>query len=355
MKCHLPGRYSRQIALPGVGEPGQQRLSDARILIVGTGGLGVPVALYLAGAGVGQITLVDDDTVELSNLQRQVIFTVDDIGRFKAECLATHLRRLNDTIKVQVVCDRLTSDNVVDLVGNADLVMDCCDNFATRYLINDFCRAFGKPWIFAALHQFRGHFALFTPQTACFRCLYPTRPVGEGNCNLAGVLGTVPGLMGMWQANEALKYLLALPESRPGQLWLCDVLKLRLQPIRLVADPECWCSRGSPDPLASHDHATEQSVEVDWQTWHDLCRNGAAVELIDVRDQAEHDAAHVGGRWLPHDAISGYLRTLAPRTQVALYCQRGVRSLALARELRSQGFAQVMSIRGGMERWRRKT
>lgn len=346
-------RYSRQTVLPQVGKQGQQRLSRARVVIIGAGGLGVPVALYLAGAGVGHLTLVDDDVVDLSNLQRQVVFTTDDVGRLKAETLAAHLRRQNDTIVVHTVSERLTSQNIENVIAGADLLVDCCDNFATRYLINDFCRALGKPWIFAAVHQFRGHFALFTPETACFRCVYPTQPVTEGNCSLAGVLGTVPGLMGLWQANEALKYVLELPESRPGHLWQCDVLDLRLKPIQLTADPECWCADKTPNPRIFHSHPAEQvgQVEIDWQAWRNLCASGEAAELIDVRDEAEHNAANVGGRWLPHDDIPRHLETLDHNIRVALYCQRGMRSLALANELRARGFKHVMSIRGGIERW----
>lgn len=343
-------RYSRQIALPQVGEPGQQRLLDAKVVIVGAGGLGVPVALYLAGAGVGHLTLVDDDVVDLSNLQRQVIFTADDVGHSKAERLAAHLTRLNDSIEVEAVCARLTAANIEELIGTADLVMDCCDNFATRYLINDFCRALDTPWIFAALHQFRGHFALFTSQTACFRCLYPEQPVSEGNCSLAGVLGTVPGLMGLWQANEALKYLLALPQSEPGQLWNCDVLDPGLRAIRLTADPECWCRGDAPNPLVFHSAGAQDALEISWQHCDELHASGLAVELIDVRAEADHRAGNAGGRCLAQEDIPPYLETLGPDIRVALYCQRGVRSLALTRELRARGFGQVVSIRGGVER-----
>lgn len=342
-------RYSRQTVLPEVGEHGQQRLGRARVVIVGAGGLGVPAALYLAGAGVGHLTLVDDDVVDLSNLQRQVVFTTADVGRLKAETLAEHLRRLNDTIDVHSVCKRLTSRNIEDVLAGADLVVDCCDNYATRYLINDFCRALRKPWIFAAVHQFRGHFALFTPQTACFRCLYPTQPISAGNCSLAGVLGTVPGLMGLWQANEALKYLLELPQSRPGRLWDCDVLDLKWRSVDLTMDPECWCGDEAPNPRVFHSLEKAEKLEVSWQEWDELCVD-ETVELIDVRDAAAHQAANVGGRWLPREQLSDYLRTLKPDTHVALYCQRGVRSLALVMELRALGFSQVMSIRGGMER-----
>lgn len=351
-------RYSRQMALPQVGSEGQQRLGKARVLIVGAGGLGAPVSLYLAAAGVGHLTLVDGDTIELSNLQRQVIFATADVGRSKAEVAAERLQNLNDTIEVTAIHEDLGVGNVEALVGTADLVVDCCDNFATRYLINDFCRALGKPWLFAAVHQFRGHFALFTPETACFRCLYPEQPVTEGNCSLAGVMGTVPGLLGLWQANEAIKYLLDLPESRPGRLWSCDVLDPAMRAMQLTAEPDCWCSGDHLDPLRLHGQETrnrkisrDQPLEMSWQEWSKVCDSEAPTLLIDIRSEEEHGQANAGGTWVPHDDIPNRIAAAGDSGIVALYCQRGLRSLNMARELRARGFGQVYSISGGLERW----
>ncbi|MCK9563145.1 MAG: HesA/MoeB/ThiF family protein, partial [Bacteroidales bacterium] len=166
-------RYGRQMLLPQVGPEGQRRLRDARVLIVGAGGLGAPVSLYLAAAGVGHITLLDGDVVELSNLQRQIIFDTASVGQPKAEAAARRLRALNPEIAVVAAPETLTAGNAEAWIAAADLVLDCCDNFPTRYLINDFCRHLGKPWLFAAVHRFRGHLALFSADTACFRCLYP--------------------------------------------------------------------------------------------------------------------------------------------------------------------------------------
>lgn len=351
-------RYSRQMALPQVGAEGQRRLTQARVLIIGAGGLGVPVSLYLAAAGIGQITLVDHDSVELSNLQRQVIFATDDVGRPKAAAAAARLRSLNDTIQVIAICEKLSLDNVEVLVGNADLVIDCCDNFPTRYLINDFCRALGKPWLFAAVHRFRGHFALFTPETACFRCLYPEQPVTEGNCSLAGVIGTVPGLMGLWQANEAIKYLLDLPESQPGQLWNCDMLTMAMKALRLTPDPRCWCGGDRLDPwqlyqakIRQQEPSMEQALEISWQEWSDICDTQNGGLLIDVRGEGDHRLANAGGRWVPHEDIPQLVTSLNDDQIVALYCQRGFRSLDVVKELRERGFDQVYSISGGFERW----
>lgn len=344
-------RYSRQMLLPQVGPEGQQRLRDARVLVVGAGGLGAPVSLYLAAAGVGHITLLDNDVVELSNLQRQIIFDTASVGQPKAVAAAQRLRALNPEITVVAAVETLTVDNAESWITSADLVLDCCDNFPTRYLINDFCHHLGTPWLFAALHQFRGHFALFSADTACFRCLYPRTPVTEGNCSLAGVMGTVPGLLGLWQANEAIKHLLRLPDSQPGHLWNCDALRSTMTAIRLVADPTCWCGQKHPDPRALHTHSLEswdrEELELTWHDWQALATDKAL--LLDVRSEQEHRAANAGGEWLAWPEITARLTQLGGKSPVGLYCQRGQRSLALARELRAQGFRQVFSIRGGLE------
>lgn len=343
-------RYGRQMLLPQVGLEGQQRLRTARVLVVGAGGLAAPVTLYLAAAGVGHLTLLDGDTVELSNLQRQVIFTHCDLGVSKVEAAAPRLRALNPHLAVEAAAEMLTADNARRWIAGADLVLDCTDNFPTRYLINDVCRHLGKPWLFAAVHRFRGQFALFTPETACFRCLYPTEPVTEGNCSLVGVLGTVPGLLGLWQANEALKYLLGLPESRPGRLWSCDLLDPSLKGISLIPDPDCRCARPGDLP-AGHSPGTssgqEEPLVLTWRDWQALAQQGGL--LIDVRSEEEHDAGNAGGEWLAWDRIPARLARLKEGMAVGLYCQRGQRSHALARRLRAEGFVQVYSIRGGLE------
>ncbi len=340
-------RYGRQMALPQVGEEGQRRLGASRVLIVGAGGLGAPVSLYLAAAGVGQITLVDGDRVELSNLQRQVIFTTADIGLAKAEAAARRLGLLNPDIRIQAVSQHLTAANASELIKAADLVVDCCDNFATRYLINDFCRHLGRPWLFAAVHRFRGQLALFTPDTPCFRCLYPEPPRTEGNCSLAGVLGTVPGLLGSWQANEALKFLLGLPQSQPGRLWTWDALDPRVTTMGLTREPQCPCTGEPLDPATLHGwNLSDEEVELDWDQWRALEASAEDPLLIDVRSAVEHRAGNAGGLCLAREQISAQLEK---NRTVGLYCQRGLRSLALARELRRRGFSRVFSLRGGLQ------
>ncbi len=349
-------RYSRQIALPQVGPEGQQRLREAHVVIVGAGGLGAPVSLYLASAGVGSLTLVDGDTVELSNLQRQVLFRTGDVGRRKADVAAERLRELNDTIAVSAVTEPLNLDNVEALLAPADLVIDCCDNFPTRYLINDFCCHLRKPWLFAAVHQFRGHFALFTPETACFRCLYPETPITEGNCSLAGVMGVVPGLLGLWQANEAIKFLLGLDASKPGLLWQCDALNPGLKAIRLIADPDCWCAGECADLRTLHAEGSSESAdaELDWDEWTRLEREGAITLLVDMRAPAERRLGDAGGVSLASEEVAERAAGLTDDGIVGVYCQRGQRSLFLVQELRARGYHNVYSLRGGYEQWSRR-
>lgn len=228
-------RYSRQTMLPEIGKEGQRRLRDARVLIVGVGGLGSPVALYLAGAGVGTIVLADPDTVSVSNLQRQVLYSEDEVGLSKVQCAARRLKALNGGIDVVTVPEGLTAENGVSLVAGVDLVLDCTDNYPVRYLIDDLCNAGRRPWIHAAIGAFTGRLALFTPDTPDirYRDLYPDR---EALCALphrtAGVLGAVPGVVGTIQAAEAVKYLCGIPSPLRGALFNIDLLTLETDILR---------------------------------------------------------------------------------------------------------------------------
>ena len=211
-------RYTRHIQLPQIGASGQSRLKHSRVLIVGAGGLGSPLALYLAAAGIGNITIVDGDTVEVTNLQRQILFSTNDIGQSKAAIAKAKLHALNPHIHVNAIEQHLSVDNVDGLIGESDLVVDCTDNFATRFLINDRCVQFKKPWVFASIFQFSGQCSLFTPQSACFRCLFPEPPKDAPDCNAAGVVGVLPGLLGTIEANEAIKYLAGIETTLENQL-----------------------------------------------------------------------------------------------------------------------------------------
>lgn len=238
-------RYSRHLLLPEVGPAGQARLNAAHVALVGAGGLGSPVALYLAAAGVGTLTLIDDDRVELSNLQRQVLHGQADIGRLKVESARDRLLALNPRITVHAVAQRLTSDNAAELLKNADVVVDGADNFATRHLVNAICQDQRKPWVYAAIQRFDGHAAVFDLRRPgampCYRCLFPEAPDAQfaPNCAEAGVLGVLPGLLGTIQATETLKLLLDIGETLSGRVLHVDALTMRMRESRLQRDPEC--------------------------------------------------------------------------------------------------------------------
>ena len=241
-------RYARQMILPNVGREGQLKLSDARVLIVGAGGLGSPCAFYLAAAGIGHMTIVDDDLVELSNLQRQILHKNSNIGQNKVNSAKSTLNDLNPTICIDIHKDRITTINISNYLNNIDLVIDATDNFNSRYAISDACARRGIPWVYGAVHRFEGQVSLFTASIPdgrglCYRCLFPESVDGPDapNCTEAGVLGVAPGLIGILQAAEALKFLLGIGKSLKGRLIHVDLLSMAIHETAMQPDPDCPC------------------------------------------------------------------------------------------------------------------
>ena len=349
-------RYTRHIQLPEVGAAGQLKLKQARVLIIGLGGLGAPVSQYLTAAGIGRLTLVDGDSVDLSNLQRQVVFSTDQVGQNKAVCAAQRLSGLNPDITIAPVSENLSEDNARGLVDAADLVIDCTDNFATRYLINDYCALLGKPWVFASIHTFSGQCALFTPETACFRCLFPAPPAAVADCNSAGVIGALPGLLGALQASEALKYLLDLPVPLKNNLLLVNAADLSFRAIKLARDPNCPCCGNVAQLVADTDYlppvcsAENDSAETDRlaAAQFEQLRRKESVQVLDVRGAAERAAFSLGGLHIPLDELPVRVNELDKSKTILCYCQSGIRSGKAATLLRSQGFENAFSIRGGL-------
>lgn len=240
-------RYSRQMILPNVGRVGQEKLANSRILIVGAGGLGSPAALYLAAAGVGHICIVDDDTVDLSNLQRQILHKNRNVGESKVTSAKSTLNDLNPTISVEIHNDAINKNNIINYLNNIDLVIDGTDNFISRYAISDACTALGIAWVYGAVYRFEGQVSLFhaskpDKRGLCYRCLFPevSSDISAPNCTEAGVLGVVPGIIGLMQATEALKCLLGIGETLQGRLLHVDLLSMRFYETKMVADPECF-------------------------------------------------------------------------------------------------------------------
>ncbi len=357
---HVPSRvrgpepdYSRQIALKEIGVAGQAKLRAARVLVVGAGGLGVPVLSYLAGAGVGTLGIVDGDLLEASNLHRQPLYALADVGKPKAVLAATRLRALNSTIDVRVHAARLDADNVAQLLEAYDLAIDCSDNFMTKFLLNDACVLARKPVIFASVYQYEGQLQIYRPDedTACLRCLWPeaTRDGIVGNCAEAGVLGPVPGALGSLQAIEALKLLLDLPGQLRGELLILDLMSHDTRRIR--APRAAPCRSGACARITAIERPVDAPVdlEVSFGSLVRAARDG--YDIIDIRDDKEVASAPVTGVEHTHIPMADLLedpRALDPERRYLLVCARGARSRATALELRNHGLPRVFSLRGGI-------
>ncbi len=341
--------YSRQIALREVGPQGQARLLASKVLVIGAGGLGVPVLGYLVGAGVGTLTIVDDDRLEASNLHRQPLYAMADIGKPKAELAAARLRALNPQIAVRAHVERLGAANAAALLAEHDLVIDCSDNFATKFLINDACVLARKPAIFASVYQYEGQLQVYRPEdaeSACLRCIWPEATADGivGNCAEAGVLGPVPGVLGALQALEALKLLLDLPGQLRSDILILDLATLAVS--RLRAPRHVPCREGRCVRISGLPSAVPGDVEL---SFHSLASaESAGFHVIDIREDSEIAADPAGpARHVPMARLLSTADQLAAGERYLLFCTRGARSRAAASALRERGFPLIYSLRGG--------
>ncbi len=367
-------RYARHLVLPEVGEAGQRRLKAARVLLIGAGGLGSPVALYLAAAGVGALGIVDHDTVDATNLQRQILHGTSDIGRSKLDSAARRLGDINPHVVVERHATRLTAANALDVIRGYDLVVDGTDNFPTRYLINDACVLLGKPYVYGAVLKWEGQVALFgAPGGPCYRCLFrePPPPGLVPGCAEGGVLGVLPGIIGTLQAVEALKWVLGVGESLAGRLVVFDALDLTFREVRIARDPACPVCGDHPTQTALIDYdvfcglvdaaaasagAEGDPHEVDATA---LARALAGAEppvLVDVRDMWEWDAGNLEGLGAVHIPLAELVDRadeLPEGRRVVTYCRMGGRSADGAERLRGAGYA-ARNLRGGLLEWARE-
>jgi adenylyltransferase/sulfurtransferase len=366
-------RYHRHLVLPGIGEEGQRRLRDSRVLIVGAGGLGSPAALYLAAAGVGRIGIVDADLVELSNLQRQILHDTTAVGTPKVDSARHRLREINPHVDVATYHVRLTSANALDLMREYDVVLDGTDNFATRYLISDACVILGKPNVHASVLRFDGQASVFSAGDApCYRCLFPEppEPGTVPNCEEGGVLGVLPGMMGVIQAMETIKLLTGIGEPLVGRLLLADVLRMEFRTIEIARDPMCpacgtreittlidydaFCGTTTSENNLNTPAESEelQDDEISPTVLHTLLAKGAPIRIIDVREPYEWAIARLAdARLIPLNSLPGVVHTLARDADIVVYCHHGMRSAAAVEWLRDQGFARVRNLVGGIDRW----
>jgi molybdopterin/thiamine biosynthesis adenylyltransferase/rhodanese-related sulfurtransferase len=359
-------RYQRHLTLAGFGPAAQRLLKGGSVLVIGAGGLGCPALLYLAAAGVGRIVIVDDDRVEVSNLQRQVLFTEGDEGSLKAETAARRLRALNSAIVIEPQVERFTRENALGLVGACDVVVDGSDNFATRYLVNDACVLANKPLVYGAVQGFAGQLSVFNWQGGpTYRCLFPEppEPGSVPTCAEGGVLGVLPGLIGTAQACEAIKLLTGVGEPLSGRLLLWDALTMTTQTVKLAADPRRRAIRELPPEGYGEAcaPAAEAPLEIEGADLRTALAGTPAPQLIDVREGWERAAGSIEpSLHVPLDemARSPTLPSLAqfnPERPTIVYCAVGVRSLYGAQILRERfGFRAAVSLRGGYKDWVRR-
>lgn len=359
-------RYGRHIILPEVGLEGQERLNRSSVLVIGAGGLGSPAALYLAAAGVGTIGLVDFDSVDLTNLQRQILHTTESVGTSKLLSARQRIHALNPTVTVRTHDTQLTRANAMEILGAYDVILDGTDNFPTRYLVNDACVFLGKPNIYGSIFRFEGQASVFdASEGPCYRCLYPEPPPPGmvPSCAEGGVFGVLPGIVGTIQATEAIKKLLGIGKTLIGRLLLVDALTMEFRTMKLKKDPECpvcgpkatikelidyedWCA-GVSGGISDRDVSDEISV----QELSERLRAKDSLQLVDVREDFEREIASIGGIPIPLRELPGRVHELESTKEVVVYCHTGQRSGRAVAFLRDQGFSKARNLLGGIEAW----
>ncbi len=350
-------RYRRHLQLAEIGEAGQQCLRQARVLVVGAGGLGCPILQYLAAAGVGTLGLADADKVELTNLPRQILYGTEDVGQLKVEAAARSLRRLNELATYELHPIRVAPDNVRELVAGYDVVVDGSDNFPTRYLLNDACVSLGKPLVSGAIYKFEGQVSVFNYEGGpTYRCLFPEQPSAAEapDCNTTGVLNVLPGLIGTVQATETLKVILGLGDVLSGRLWLLDTLSFQSRTLRFKRDPvQSQINLDTANPADYFDASCAPTISDSTITANDLRMLLAAPEpplLLDVRGPLEHARRHLPGAvLLPLPQLAARAAEVPRHHPVVVYCQSGVRSAQAVELLRGLGYENVQSLSGGLE------
>jgi len=359
-------RYSRHLIMPEVGMEGQLKLKAARVLCIGAGGLGSPLALYLGAAGVGTLALVDFDVVDYTNLQRQIIHTTADVGRKKLDSAADKLKAINPLINVRPFDTRLSSDNALELFRDFDIIADGTDNFPTRYLVNDACVITGKPNVYGSIFRFEGQASVFaTEKGPCYRCLYPEPPPPGlvPSCAEGGVLGILPGLVGVIQATEVIKLILGKGEPLIGRLLLVDALAMKFRELKLRKNPDCPVCGTHPTitklidynefcGIRGEEAPVETGVpEIQVEELKRRLDAGEDVFVLDVREPHEYQICNIGGHLIPLGDLPKRIHELDSSREIVAHCRSGVRSAKAVNFLRQAGFRKVHNLSGGIQAW----
>ena len=360
-------RYSRHLIMPEVGMEGQLKLKKAKVLCIGTGGLGAPLGLYLAAAGVGRIGIVDFDSVDVTNLQRQILFGSSDVGRPKIEAAAERLGNLNPDIQIDRYETRLTSENALELFKDYDIIVDGTDNFPTRYLVNDACVILKKPNVYGSIFRFEGQITIFGyPDGPCYRCLYPEPPPPGlvPSCAEGGVLGVLPGIVGAIQAAETLKLIIGKGDPLVGRLLLFDALAMRFRELKLRKNPECPVCGNHPTVTKLIDYvqfcgirgeeapAPQTTVpEITPRELKSRLDRGDDLFILDVREPHEYQICNLGGYLIPLGDLSRRVNELDSSREIVAHCRSGKRSAEAAEFLRKAGFRKVLNLKGGILAW----
>lgn len=361
-------RYSRHLLIPQVGLKGQEKLKNASVLIVGTGGLGSPISLYLAAAGIGKIGLVDFDVVEESNLQRQVIHTTRKVGLPKVDSAKHFLEDLNPFIEIKTFNETITAENVERIADGFQVIVDGSDNFSTRYLLNDYCVFNKKPYVYGSIFRFEGQVSVFDAQYGpCYRCIFPEPPPPGivPTCGEGGVFGVLPGTIGTFQATEVIKLILGLGENPFGKLYLYDAIDLSIQTIKLKKNPNCKVCGDHPEITTLQDtqffceaHSQDPKPHAEWE-WDagelkEALDRGVELRLVDVRDPVEQEVVVLPqSENIPYERIKAELFE-NNNVPIIFYCRNGTRSGRIVRKLRNLGFTNVYNLSGGTNTWVRE-
>jgi molybdopterin/thiamine biosynthesis adenylyltransferase/rhodanese-related sulfurtransferase len=365
-------RYGRHLIMPEVGVEGQEKINAAKVLLIGAGGLGSPSALYLAASGVGEMTIIDPDVVDLSNLQRQIIHDTSSVGVPKAESAKKRIAEINPNVKVNAIQDMLNNDNVLQLVREHDIIVDGTDNFQTRYMVNDACVFEKKLNVYGSIFRFDGQSTVFCdPEGPCYRCLYPEPPPPGmvPSCAEGGVLGILPGIIGVMQATEAIKLIIGKGTPLIGRLLLYDALQMKFRELKIRKDPNCpvcgpnptitelqdyeyFCGIGSDTKLDVGEEDTGPVRQATVKQIKEMLDEGRKVTLLDVREPQEWDITHLeGAKNIPLGSIPERMNELDTADDIVVYCHHGTRSAQAIKFLKKMGFEKLQNMAGGIDAW----